>query len=141
MRFFMTLWLVLKGASVQFATIIPAMVSFHLAGRFFYHSVPAWLPGCAVGLALTAGLWLWIFCRAEEPFLRTLTTLLISTMLWFCFLIAIFRARFMFAHRGSIAQSDVVVLLVSTCAVLWLRHVLIRRNEGVDGRQQREHRA
>jgi len=57
-RFFATLWLILKGASVQFATIIPAMIAFHLVGRFVYHSTLAWLPGCAIGLGIAAVLWL-----------------------------------------------------------------------------------
>jgi hypothetical protein len=140
-RFFPTLWLVLKGASVQFAAIIPALVGFQLVGRFFYHSVPAWLPGCAIGLAVAAALWLWIFLRAEAPFFRTLTTLLISTALWFSLLIAIFRARFVLGHHGSISQSDVLVLCISVAAVLWLRYVLIRRNEAVDTRRRQEHEA
>jgi hypothetical protein len=56
--FFATLWLILKGASVQFATIIPAMIAFHLVGRFVYHSILAWLPGCGIGLGIAAVLWL-----------------------------------------------------------------------------------
>jgi hypothetical protein len=138
-RFFLTLWLVLKGASVQFATIIPAMVGFHLVGRFVYHSTPAWLPGCAVGFGIAAALWLWIFSRSEEPIGRTVSTLLISTMLWFCFLIAVFRARFMFDHHDSIAASDTLVLVISGGAVLWLRHILIRRNEEVEHQRNRSH--
>jgi hypothetical protein len=138
-RFFVTLWLVLKGASVQFAAIIPAMVGFHLVGHFIYHSTPAWLPGCVGGLAIAGALWLWIFSRAEEPFLRTFTTLAISTVLWFCLLIAVFRARSVFDHRASIAQSDVLVLFVSGAVVLWLRHVLIRRNEETDRSDRHDH--
>jgi hypothetical protein len=130
-RFFVTLWLIRKGASVQFATIIPAMVGFHLVGRFVYHSALAWLPGCAIGLSITAALWLWIFWRAEEPWLHTLSLLLISTALWFCFLIGIFRVRFILDHHDAIGWSDALVIAASGSAVLWLRHILIRRNEEV----------
>jgi len=140
-RFFVTFWLVLKGALVQFATIIPAGVGFQLVGRFIYHSTPAWLPGCIGSLAIAAALWVWIFSRAQEPFLRTFTTLAISTVLWFCFLLAIFRARFMFDHHTSVAQSDVLVLFVSGAAVLWLRRVLIRRNAEKDRSLSHDHEA
>jgi hypothetical protein len=43
-----------------------------------------------------------------------LGTLSISTMLWFFFLIAVSRARFMFDHYSAIAIPDLLVLLVST---------------------------
>ena len=45
-RFFATLWLILKGASVQFATIIPAMIAFHF-GRSLRLSLDL---GMATGL-------------------------------------------------------------------------------------------
>jgi hypothetical protein len=127
-RLFIGLWLALKGASVQFASIIPAMVGFHLVGRFVYHSVPTWLPGCASGLAMAAALWLWYCLRSGFPVLWALGTLSISSILWFFFLIAVFRARFIFDHHESVAASDVVVLIISVVVVLYLRHVLIRRN-------------
>ena len=128
-RFFATLWVVLKGASVQFAALIPAMVGYHLVGRFVYHSVRTWLPGCAAGLAIAAALWVW-YCRGSGyPIGWALVTLLVRTALWFFFLIAVFRARFLFDHHDSVVTSDIFVLLVSVIAVLWLRHVLLRRNK------------
>ncbi|HST31845.1 MAG TPA: hypothetical protein VLK27_13515 [Chthoniobacterales bacterium] len=111
---------------------MPAMVGLQLIRHFAYHSAPAWLPGCAAALALAAALWLWIFLRAEESFLRTLTSLVIGTLLWFCVLVAIFRARFMFDHHNSTRRSDVLVVIISGAVAVWLRRVVIRRNEEVD---------
>jgi hypothetical protein len=139
--FFATLLLLLKGASVRFAAIIPAMVGFHLVGRFVYHSTSAWLPGCAVGLGIAAALWLWIFSRAEEPWPHTLSTLLISTTLWFCFFIGIFRAGFILDHHVAIGWSDALIVILSGAAVLWLRHILIRRSRQVDHPRRRSHLA
>jgi hypothetical protein len=131
-HFFDLFWQVLKGAFVQFASIIPAMLGFHLVGRFLYHSVPAWLPGCAAGLTITLGLWIWYCTTSGFPVIWALSTLSISTTLWFFLLIALFRGRFILDDHDSICTSDLVVLLASVAIVIYLRHVLIRRNKEAD---------
>jgi hypothetical protein len=66
-RFFVTSWFSLKGALIQFATIIPAMVGFHLVERFVYHSTAEWLPGCAIGIAIAAALWIYYCATSGYP--------------------------------------------------------------------------
>jgi hypothetical protein len=127
--FFPRFWMVLKPALMQFATVIPAMVGFHLVGSFWYHSVAAWIPGCVVALAIAGGLWLYYCIGAGFPVRWALGTLSISTVLWFFFLVAVFRARFILDHYHAAATSDVTVLALSIAVVVWLSRVLAKRNK------------
>jgi hypothetical protein len=120
--------MVLKPTLMQFATFIPAMVGFHLLGRFWYHSVAAWIPGCVVGLAIAGGLWLYYCIGPGFRVGWALGTLSISTVLWFSFLVGAFRARFILDHYQSVSTSDVTVLALSVAVIVWLSRVLAKRN-------------
>jgi len=117
---------------MQFAALIPAWVGFHLVGRFVYHSVPAWIPGCTIGLAIAAGMWIYYCFGSGYPTLWALGTLSVSTILWFSFLVGVFRAVFILDHHDAVATSDIIVVLVCASVVIWLRHVLSLRNKVAD---------
>jgi len=131
-RFSASFWQAIKGGLVQFASIIPGWAAFRLVGTFVYHSMPTWLPGSLVVFAIAAALWIWCCLNSEWPVLRTLGTLLISSVLWFFFLLALFRGLFIFDHHELATTSDVIVLLVSIALVVYLRRVLIRRNKDAE---------
>ena len=127
-RFVAIVGICVEAVVVQFAPLIPALVAFRVVGGLIYHAAPVWLPGCAVALAISAALWLWVLWRSEEALFRTVITLGVGTTLWFFVYFAIFFAYAMFARRDMVSTTHVILLLVSCVAVFYLRRALIRRN-------------
>jgi hypothetical protein len=117
-RFALILGACLEGAAVQFASLIPALIGFHLFAKFFYGG-RASLLGCAIASAIVAALWSWILARADEPVLRTIGTLLISTTLWFFFFVGVLLVYLLFKRHSPLTAMEIILLLVCIVPVFF----------------------